>query len=183
MLDGMAIKPGNRILEIGCGTGRNLVRLAKRCPDAQFYGLDIAQVMIEQARLNFRKHNLESKVILECCAAESLNDPDRFQDVQQFDIIYFSYSLSMIPTWESALDSAWRRLKIGGQLYVVDFWDQSGWPDWFAKMLTHWLKWFGVYFRPELLSALKSWEEQGKAEMELISIQRNYAYLAKLVKI
>lgn len=183
MLDGMEIHSGNRVLEVGCGTGRNLVRLAKRCPDARFYGVDIAQVMIEQAQVNIQKHSLESRVNLACCAAESLSDSDRFQDVDQFDIIFFSYSLSMIPTWEEALESAWKRLRTNGQLYVVDFWDQSGWPEWFAGMLTHWLRWFGVHFRPELLGTLKNWKEKGRAEMELISIQRNYAYLAKLVKI
>lgn len=183
MLDGMELKPGDRILEVGCGTGRNLIRLAKRCPEAQFYGLDIAQVMVDQANGNIRKNNLESRVFLECCAAETLKDPFKFKNVEKFDVVYFSYSLSMIPTWESALEAAWGRLKTGGQLQVVDFWDQSGWPDWFARMLTRWLTWFGVHFRAELLSALKSWEDQGKAEMELISIQRNYAYLAKLIKI
>lgn len=41
MLDGLKPPPNGSILEVGCGTGRNLILAAKRYPDAQLYGFDI----------------------------------------------------------------------------------------------------------------------------------------------
>ena len=45
------IKPpkGARILEVGCGTGRNLIRLARRRPELALYGVDASTVMLETA--------------------------------------------------------------------------------------------------------------------------------------
>ncbi len=180
MLDGMDVNAGDQVLEVGCGTGRNLIRLAARCPQADFKGLDIAEVMIEQAGVSVRKNQLESHVELVCSPAEALFDTQIFPETEVFDTIYFSYSLSMIPTWEQALEAAWSRLKPGGELHVVDFWDQSGWPKWFAGLLTKWLSLFGVHFREELLEKLKSWDVEGKCRLEISSICRNYAYHARL---
>ena len=182
MLDEVGASPGAKVLEVGCGTGRNLIRLATRCPHAKYYGLDIARVMVEKAAWRLKKQGLQDRVELHCSPAEELSDPNVFAEVQQFDVIYFSYCLSMIPTWNSALEAALNRLKPGGSLHIVDFWDQSGWPSWFAGALRQWLEWFGVHFRYEMLEELKRWSEQGKGELQLKSICRNYGYHAVFKK-
>lgn len=182
MLDEMEVSQRTTVLEVGCGTGRNLIRLAKRCPQARYYGLDIAQVMIEKAGQRLKNLGIQDRVELHCAPAEELNDPNVFAEVEQFDLIYFSYCLSMIPTWNPAMEAALNRLKPGGSLHIVDFWDQSGWPRWFAGALRRWLEWFGVHFRYELLEELKLWSEQGKGELQLQSICRSYAYHAVFKK-
>ena len=40
---------GSTVLEIGCGTGRNLIHAARRCPNARFVGFDISHAMLETA--------------------------------------------------------------------------------------------------------------------------------------
>ena len=35
------------VLEVGCGTGRNLIKAARRYPRARFYGIDISEAMLE----------------------------------------------------------------------------------------------------------------------------------------
>ena len=182
MLDEVDASPGAKVLEVGCGTGRNLIRLAKRCPHAKYYGLDIARVMVEKAEWRLKNQGLQDRVELHCSPAEELNAPDVFSEIEQFDVIYFSYCLSMIPTWNPALEAALNRLKPGGSLHIVDFWDQSGWPSWFAGALRQWLEWFGVHFRYEMLEELKRWSEQGKGELQLKSICRNYGYHAVFKK-
>ena len=42
LISGLKPAPGASVLEIGCGTGRNLVLAARLHPDAQFFGLDVS---------------------------------------------------------------------------------------------------------------------------------------------
>ena len=57
-----ALRSPQRILEIGCGTGRNLARLAHCFPAAQLIGLDLSADMLARARTHLRQHR--SRVIL-----------------------------------------------------------------------------------------------------------------------
>src|SRR6202000_2775558 len=41
--------PGASILEIGCGTGRNLILAAQRYPDARLFGVDVSTEMLTSA--------------------------------------------------------------------------------------------------------------------------------------
>ena len=42
--------PGDAVLEIGCGTGRNLIKAARAYPEARFYGLDVSREMLDDRR-------------------------------------------------------------------------------------------------------------------------------------
>ena len=46
---GLDAGPGDRVLEIGCGTGRNLVKLARAYPEARLFGLDVSREMLASA--------------------------------------------------------------------------------------------------------------------------------------
>ena len=49
MLRGLDVPPEGTVLELGCGTGRNIVLAARRYPAARFFGLDISAAMLETA--------------------------------------------------------------------------------------------------------------------------------------
>ena len=93
-------------------------------------------------------------------------------------MIYFSYSLSMIPTWRDALSAALANLAPGRSLYVVDFWDQADWPGWFRVGLKGWLDLFHVRHEPALLEHLRTLG--GENGLLLESVARRYAYIAEL---
>ena len=46
---------GGSVIEIGCGTGRNLIAAARAYPDAAFFGLDVSSAMLSTARANIRQ--------------------------------------------------------------------------------------------------------------------------------
>jgi S-adenosylmethionine-diacylgycerolhomoserine-N-methlytransferase len=104
-----------RILEVGCGTGRNLVALAESFPEAQLTGLDVSPAMLAQA-----KHKLSTfggRVHLAC-------EPYPLNQVAAgtYDLILFSYALSMFnPGWETAIRAAKTDLAEDGVIAAVDF--------------------------------------------------------------
>lgn len=116
----MPLAPGDLVCEVGCGTGRNLARLARRDPSLRLFGLDASAAMLERAKLR-------TKAQLARGLAEQLDPAVHFGIAARFDRIVFSYSLSMIPDWRGALARALASLRPGGTIAIVDFGDQKGW--------------------------------------------------------
>ncbi len=109
-------KNPDRILEVGCGTGANLERLARRFPASRITGVDLCGSMLEQAR---RKPEVSGANVDLYQAAY-----DRPLSPGGFDLVLFSYALTMFgPGMEAALDAASTDLASGGILAVTDFHD------------------------------------------------------------
>ena len=183
LLRDMILQPDDRVLEIGCGTARNLIRLAKQRPDIRCFGLDVSTEMLATAAAQVKGRRLDGRITLAHCPAEDLNYEKTFGLNAPFDAAFFSYSLSMIPTWSQSLDAALANIKRSGALYVVDFWDQGDWPRWFRWLLKRWLDCFHVVYRPELLDHLRELDEQGLGKLTLHSVAGRYAYLATFRKL
>ncbi len=107
----------HRILEVGCGTGTNLLHLARLFPVAHLAGIDISADMLAVAKKKLR--NFSHRLTLVQAAYDRPMAPG-----PQFDQIVFSYALSMFnPGWEEALAAAILDLKGEGTIAVVDFHD------------------------------------------------------------
>ena len=57
----LAPPAGGSVLEIGCGTGRNLAAVGKAWPEAQLFGIDISEAMLETARASLAKAGVAGK--------------------------------------------------------------------------------------------------------------------------
>ncbi|MEK7686904.1 MAG: class I SAM-dependent methyltransferase, partial [Pseudomonadota bacterium] len=134
---------GGRVLEIGCGTARNLVAAAGAYPQVAFYGIDISTVMLATARAKVAREGLSSRVKLARADATRF-DPALLFGVPGFSRVFLSYSLSMIPDWRGALAQALACLPSGGELHIVDFGGQEELPRWFRRGLRVWLAQFHV---------------------------------------
>jgi S-adenosylmethionine-diacylgycerolhomoserine-N-methlytransferase len=164
----MDVAPGARVLEVACGTGRNLSVIAQHYPQARLYGFDISQEMLTTAR-----KKLGSDAALaqgDACAF----DPSAMFGEEAFDHIVLSYSLSMIPDWTAALSEAKRHLAPGGTLHVVDFGSSAGLPRWFQRGLRAWLARFHVSPRKTLEAQLSALAEHGGAAT-VQHLYRDYA--------
>lgn len=182
MLSAMTPAPGERVLEVGCGTARNLIALAGRHPDVAFFGVDISNEMLNTARAGARRAKVSKRLTLAQCAAEHLHYRDTFGLDAPFDLVFFSYSLSMIPAWQRALDAALASLRPGGSLCIVDFWDQKDLPDWFERMLNAWIRRFDVTPRPEIIELLEERSKAGRGRLTVESVGGRYAFIAHFVK-
>lgn len=103
-------------LEVGCGPARNLIKLAKLYSDVDLYGLDASIGMLKTASSKIRRRKLVNKIKLKHCLAEDLNYKKTFGLNAPFDVIFYSYSLSMIPNWKRAIDASVESLKPGKTL-------------------------------------------------------------------
>lgn len=182
MLDALKLEDGETALEIGCGTGRNLIGAAKRYPKAKLFGFDISSEMLRSAESSTAKAGLASSVTLGLADATQFNAKALFGQ-KQFDRVYFSYTLSMIPDWQIALEQAFTAVKPGGSLHVVDFGDCARLPRWFKKMLYAWLAQFHVTPRLALETSLSELIGDEGGRVEVSRPFRSYAILAKVTKL
>jgi len=137
-------KTPTNILEVGCGTGKNLLKLARLFPQAKLAGLDISQEMLLRSQNKLKGYADRVELL-----HQAYDQPLRGQS--PFDLILFSYSLSMInPGWEKAIENAQTDLAEGGLIAVVDF-ENSAWP-----LFKHWMGINHVRMEGHLSPQLKS---------------------------
>ena len=171
--------PGGTVLEIACGTGRNLVRAARLYPQARFFGLDVSQQMLASARAHVAAAGLGDRVRLARGDAAAF-DPQAMFGVAAFDRVFVSYALSMIPPWQDAAAEAAAHLAPGGALHIVDFGDGAHWPGFARAALRGWLARFSVTPRLTLEAELSRLAAARGLRLDFRPRYRRYAFLAAL---
>lgn len=177
----LAPPAGGTVLEVGCGTARNLIKAAKRWPNARFYGFDISEAMLETARKSVERAGLSDKITLAQGDAGAF-DVNALFGVAQVDRVFMSYTLSMIPPWVEAIEIGAKALAPGGELHIVDFGQYERLPALAKRLHFKSLNDFHVYPRRELPAVLKRVAEEQGLKMEFTPLLRGYAWAAKLVR-
>ncbi len=111
-----AIHPGDRALDVCCGTGDLALRLEKA--GAQVTGLDFSAAMLEIAR----RRAARAQSAVQWIEGDAMQLP--FADAA-FDVVSVGYGLRNLASWETGLGEMWRVARPGGRLLVLDF----GKPD------------------------------------------------------
>ena len=155
LIEALDPPPGGRVLEIGCGTARNLVQAAKVWPDAEFYGFD---------RITLFQGDAENPAL----AMPST--------LRIFDRIFLSFCLSMIPDWQGAIRQAVALLEPGGELHIVDFGQSEKLPSPFRWILQQWLALFHVQPRKYLRRFLDEIDCETGTRSEFIPQYRGYSW-------
>lgn len=159
LIDGLMVKRDAVWVDLGCGTAENLERFGDRIEQfSSIHLVDLCEPLLAIAKS--RCNRLQTQVPISFYES----------DVTQFDLasesvdlVTFSYSLTMIPDWFAAIDNAYRLLRPGGVIGVVDFFvsrkhaargevqhgwlTRTGWSTWFA--------WDNVYLDPDRLALLQ----------------------------
>ena len=169
----LELKPGAHVLEVGCGTGRNLTPLVEAVgPEGHVYGVDLSEGMLTEAR-KLRAQKGWRNVTLARSDAASYNAP------VAVDGAIFSLSYAVIPHHRQALSRTWDQLRPGSYLVIMD----AKLPANFIGKLLHplvvWASRLTVLGNPDI----RPWEElkelAGDVEMEELSFGTYYICRAK----
>jgi len=175
LIAGLDVPDGGTVLELGCGTGRNLVAIARRYPTARVFGIDLSEEMLMTATQSVSEDDLRAQITLAQGDATAF-DCGRVFGVARVDRIVVSYALSMMPAWRKVIDNAARQLAPGGEIHVVDFGQQSGLQDWFRSLLRAWLRRFHVEPRRDLEHVLHQVACRIGGGCRLERLYRDYAW-------
>ena len=126
-----AIKPGMRVLEVGCGSGSYTTFVARVVgPKGRVYALDIQPAMLAQLRNKLKRPQNADITNIELIQASAYEMP--FED-RSMDLIYTITALPEISDPGLALRECYRILKPGGVLAVTEFFTD---PDYPLKRIT-----------------------------------------------
>jgi len=129
----LTIRPGETIIEIGCGTGHNFDSIQTRLENrGRIIGVDCSSPMLSRSSELVRRRGWSNVELLD-------DDYGRTPVLAaRADVVLFSYSLSMIPAWQQALKCAKSELKPGGRIGIVDFGSVDTYrsPKWFSEWLS-----------------------------------------------
>ena len=102
---------------------------------------------------------------------------------EQFERVFISYALSMIPQWQAALRQAAQCVADGGKLEVVDFGQQEGLPALWKRALFGWLARFHVSPRADLKRAMEGLAADMGGFPHSRMLYRGYAVRGGLIRV
>ncbi|MFA9459902.1 class I SAM-dependent methyltransferase [Thiohalorhabdus methylotrophus] len=112
VLEHIDLNPGEKVLEMGVGTGLSLPLYPR---DVDIYGIDISEPMLEKARQKKVSEHLENVKLLEVMDAEETT----FED-DSFDVVVAAYVVTTVPDPARCIDEMRRVCKPDGELVIVN---------------------------------------------------------------
>jgi len=109
--DRLGIKTGDRVLEVGVGTGINL---ALYPPDCHLTGIDFSGKMLEKARGRAMERGMKNVRLMEMDAAALSFEDD------SFDVVYAPYLISVVPDPVQVVREMRRVCRPGGRILILN---------------------------------------------------------------
>ena len=130
LIEKLDIQEGERIIEIGCGTGANFRAIQNRLRNTgELIGIDCSGPMLQKAAQRAHHNGWTNVRLLDMEYGQEPVTHGRA------DVVLFSYSLSMIEDWQLALNCARSELRPGGRAGVLDFCKAANSSNWFSDWL------------------------------------------------
>jgi phosphatidylethanolamine/phosphatidyl-N-methylethanolamine N-methyltransferase len=159
----MGIKPGDRVLEVGVGTGINAALYPRDCAVT---GIDLSDSMLEKARDRIARKGVRNVRLLEMDAANL-----KFAD-DSFDIVYAPYVISVVPDPVAVAGEMRRVCRPGGRIVILNhFRSKSRLGAWLERIIAPFTLYLG--FKSDLdLPAFLVQAELDPQSIEKVNVPR-----------
>lgn len=113
-IDLLQVRQGDRVVELGCGTGRNFALLERAVgPRGTIIAVEVSAPMLARARARAARHRWTNVEFVHCDVAE-------YKFPEHIDAVLATYTLVIVPQYDRVIGRAVTALKDGGRCVVLD---------------------------------------------------------------
>ncbi len=124
----LGLRPGDTVVELGVGTGRNLPALVAAVgPAGRVVGVDITPAMLDEARARVRRRGWDNVELVEADMAQAA--------LPSVHGVLATFVLNLGPHYEEVVGRAAGALVPGGRMVALDLRRPRGWPAWLLRVM------------------------------------------------
>jgi demethylmenaquinone methyltransferase/2-methoxy-6-polyprenyl-1,4-benzoquinol methylase len=128
-VEALRLRPGDTVVEVGCGTGLNFSLIEEAIgPAGRIIGIDLTDAMLARARCRVRVRGWRNVTTIQADAA-------RFRFPAGVNAILSTYALSLVPECAEVVARGCAALAPGGRFVVLDTMLPAGVPGWLARAM------------------------------------------------
>lgn len=134
----LSLKPGDTVLDLGCGTGLNFPILQRKVGyKGTIIGVDLSESMLDKAQKRVRRHGWKNVQLVESDMAD-------FAIPEHTDAVLSTAALTMSPEYYQIIQYVADELKPGKRMSIFEFKKPEKWPEWLVDVTLSLLKTYGV---------------------------------------
>ncbi len=146
---GLALKEGDTVIDLGCGTGHNFAFVRRAVgPLGRVIGVDLTEAMLEQAR---RRVVAEGWVNVDLVQSDLAD----YRMPVGFDAALSTLAITLVPEYDKVIERVAGALKPGGRIAILDLKKPDRWPAWLIRLAVWLNKPYGVSLE---LADRRPWE-------------------------
>lgn len=127
-VEALALRPGETVVDLGCGTGANLAPLARAVgPTGRVVGVDLSSGMLARARDRVERHGWTNVELVQ-------SDVRTFAFPESVHGVVSTYALEMVPEHDAVVGRALSALAPGRRIAVGGLRRPEGWPEWLIRL-------------------------------------------------
>lgn len=158
------LKPGDTVVELGCGTGLNFNFLQKSVgSQGQIIGVDLTEAMLSKARRRAQRNHWNNISLIQ-------SDASAYRFPERVDGVLSTFALTLVPEFDRVIQNCASALPAGKRCVILDFKKPDKWPDWSIQTYVMLTKPFGV----TLDLADRHLRESIRRHMDLIDFKEFY---------
>ncbi|HSM32232.1 MAG TPA: methyltransferase domain-containing protein [Woeseiaceae bacterium] len=132
-------RPGDTVVEIGCGTGLNFRYLLEPLGDkGRIIGVDLSESMLRKARERVHKQAWRDNVTL------VRTDAARYRFPQEMSRAVSTFAITLMPEYDAIIRRVSESLGADGRLVILDLKRPERWPEWLLQAAVALTRPFGV---------------------------------------